>query len=99
MTIPSIRSLRHLLRALVSAVGLRVPASAQNLLAAPAPTAGGAIDPGAALGQKIQAELSESDVPPEHSPASGIPRGELLEGVFSDSMIYPGTENIFKVYV
>jgi sugar lactone lactonase YvrE/enterochelin esterase-like enzyme len=50
------------------------------------------------LVEKIRAELAG---PPtaDSKPNPGVPHGELIEGILSDSRIYPGTENAFKVYV
>lgn len=60
---------------------------------APAPT-----DPNVLI-QKIQSELGGTFPPAESKPAPDIPRGEFLTGTITDSTIFPGTENGFKVYV
>jgi len=51
------------------------------------------------LVKKIQAELSGPFPPPEAKVDPNVPHGEFVEGSFSDSKIYPGTENHFQVYV
>ncbi|MCE0497457.1 MAG: SMP-30/gluconolactonase/LRE family protein [Methylacidiphilales bacterium] len=55
------------------------------------------IDPNA-LAQKIQGELSGPPLPDAKVDPS-VPHGELLQGIITDSKIYPGTENGFQVYV
>jgi gluconolactonase len=51
-----------------------------------------------ALVEKIRGELAGA--PTEDSMVhSGVPHGEFVEGTITDSKIYPGTENAFKVYV
>ncbi len=55
--------------------------------------------PSSPLLQKIQRELSDKYHPPENNPDPSIPHGEMLQGTVTNSAIYPGTENIFKVYV
>jgi gluconolactonase len=56
------------------------------------------VDPNALL-EKIQGELSGTFPPDEGKPDAGVPHGEVLEGIITDSRIYPGTENGFEVYV
>jgi enterochelin esterase-like enzyme len=51
------------------------------------------------LVKKIQDELMGPFPPPEAKVDPSVPHGEFLEGSFSDSKIYPGTENRFQVYV
>lgn len=47
---------------------------------------------------RIRGELAGP--PTEDSkPHPGVPHGEMLEGVITDSAAYPGTEHAFKVYV
>jgi sugar lactone lactonase YvrE/enterochelin esterase-like enzyme len=48
--------------------------------------------------QKMQAEM-EAGPSPDQKQHPGTPHGETLMGVITDSKIYPGTENPFKVYV
>jgi gluconolactonase len=51
-----------------------------------------------ALVEKIRGELAGP--PTEDSAADpGVPHGEFIEGSVTDSKVYPGTENAFKVYV
>lgn len=56
------------------------------------------VDPDA-LVKKIQGELSAPFPPEEGKPDPNVPHGEFLQGTILDSKIYPGTENVFKVYV
>jgi hypothetical protein len=59
---------------------------------------GGAAPTVPALVEKIRGELAGP--PTEDSmPRAGVPHGEFVEGTITDSKIYPGTENGFKVYV
>jgi hypothetical protein len=55
------------------------------------------VDPNVLL-EKIRGELS-GPLPDEGTPNPKVPHGEFLQGVISDSKIYPGTENSFTVYV
>jgi enterochelin esterase-like enzyme len=48
--------------------------------------------------QKIRAELS-GPLTDDSKPHPGIPKGEIIDGVITDSSVYPGTENRFRVYV
>ena len=80
-----------MLRFLFSAVML-LAALANAPGQAPAPT-----DPNP-LVQKIQGELS-GPLLPDARVDPGVPHGEILHGVITDSKIYPGTENNFQVYV
>jgi len=48
--------------------------------------------------QRIRVELS-GPLTDDSKPHPGIPRGETIEGVITDSRVYPGTENHFRVYV
>lgn len=50
------------------------------------------------LVQKIRGELS-GPLTDDSKPRPGVPQGEFLEGTITDSKIYPGTENNFRVYV
>jgi gluconolactonase len=50
------------------------------------------------LVQKIRDELS-GPLTDDSKPRPGVPQGEFIEGSISDSRIYPGTENHFRVYV
>jgi gluconolactonase len=55
-------------------------------------------DPGS-LVEKIRGELTAPFPPPEGKPDPGIPHGEFLRGTITNSKIYPGTDNLFQVYV
>jgi enterochelin esterase-like enzyme len=48
--------------------------------------------------QRIQRELS-GPLTDDSKPVPGVPHGEFIEGAITDSKIYPGTENKFRVYV
>jgi enterochelin esterase-like enzyme/sugar lactone lactonase YvrE len=48
--------------------------------------------------QRIRGELS-GPLTDDSKPHPGIPKGETIDGVISDSRVYPGTENHFRVYV
>jgi enterochelin esterase-like enzyme len=63
--------------------------------AGPADDGSGAV-PG--IVQRIRGELS-GPLTDDSRPHPGVPRGTFIEGVLSDSKIYPGTENGFRVYV
>ena len=52
-----------------------------------------------ALVKKIQAELAGNFPPGEGKPDPNVPHGEFLQGIITNSTIYPGTENGFQVYV
>lgn len=52
-----------------------------------------------ALVEKIQGELTDPFPPDEGKPRTGVPHGEFLKGTITDSKLYPGTENVFEVYV
>jgi enterochelin esterase-like enzyme len=85
---------------------LNTSAQSTNAVAAnpPAPVRNGdpAADeppPSSPLLQKIQAELSDTYNPPENNPDPSIPHGEMVQGKVTDSVVYPGTENGFQVYV
>ncbi|MCU1236402.1 MAG: SMP-30/Gluconolaconase/LRE domain protein [Candidatus Solibacter sp.] len=52
-----------------------------------------------ALVEKIQRELSEPLPSDDDKPTVGVPHGEFLTGKITDSLIYPGTENDYRVYV
>jgi enterochelin esterase-like enzyme len=71
------------------------------LVAAPLIVAAQALRPvdANALVEKIQGELSNPFPPDEGKPDANVPHGEFLQGTITDSKIYPGTENGFKVYV
>ena len=60
------------------------------------PPAGPAAAPD--LIQRIRNELS-GPLTDDSKPHPGIPKGEMIEGVITDSRVYPGTENHFRVYV
>jgi sugar lactone lactonase YvrE len=55
-------------------------------------------EPTSALVQKIRSELSGA-LTDDSRPHPGVPHGEITEGTIADSVIYPGTENPFTVYV
>jgi sugar lactone lactonase YvrE len=50
------------------------------------------------LVQRIRSELM-GPVTEDSKPHPGVPHGETLEGTLSDSSVYPGTDNFFRVYV
>jgi gluconolactonase len=48
--------------------------------------------------QRIRTELS-GPLTDDSKPHPGVPHGEFVEGTITDSRIYPGTENKFRVYI
>jgi gluconolactonase len=50
------------------------------------------------LVQKIRDELS-GPLTDDSKPHPGMPHGEFVDGIISDSKVYPGTENSFRVYI
>ena len=50
------------------------------------------------LVQRIRSELP-GPLKDDSKPHPGVPHGEFIEGTITDSRIYPGTENSFRVYV
>jgi sugar lactone lactonase YvrE len=74
-------------------VTLALFALAASAAAEPPPEA--AVPP---LVQRIRQELS-GPLTEDSMPHPGVPHGEFVEGTLTDSRIYPGTENNFKVYI
>jgi len=69
-----------------------------RVAAAPAEPPPRPAEAGAALIQRIRDELSGP--PTEDSKVqAGVPAGEIIPGALTDSKIYPGTVNEFRVYV
>jgi gluconolactonase len=60
---------------------------------------GDPVQPPNPLVQKIQDELSRTTPAPETTVDPSVAKGEILSGRITNSTIYPGTENDFKVYV
>ncbi len=81
---------RVLIGVLLALAGSAGPAPAEPPAAPEAPVP--------ALVQKIRAELAGPDTE-DSKPQPGVPHGEFIEGTITDSAIYPGTENVFKVYI
>ena len=84
----------HLTRPLVL-VAAACAALSLSIAADPAGPAGEAVPP---IVERIRGELAG---PPtdDSKPHPGVPHGEMIEGQLTDSAIYPGTENAFRVYV
>jgi sugar lactone lactonase YvrE len=48
--------------------------------------------------QSIREELN-GPLTKDSLPQAGVPQGEIIRGIITNSLIYPGTENIYTVYV
>lgn len=88
---PPIMTLQRLLAALL----LALAGTAGRAAAGPSGAPEAAVPD---IVQRIRQELAGPDTE-DSKPHPGVPHGEFIEGSVTDSAIYPGTENDFKVYI